>query len=154
MAEIVGVISDTHGLMRPEALAALAGVGRIVHAGDVGNPEVLDALAAVAPVAAIRGNIDTGSWAASLPETRTVEAAGVRLFVIHSLADLAFDPAEAGFHAVVSGHSHRASIERTNGVWFLNPGSAGPRRFRLPVTVARLTVEGGAIHPEIVTLRV
>lgn len=149
----VGVISDTHGLVRPAALAALAGSELVVHAGDVGSPEVLEALAAVAPVAAIRGNNDVGGWARALPETRVVEAGGARLFVLHALADLDRDAAAGGFAAVISGHSHRPSLERRDGVLFVNPGSAGPRRFRLPIAVARLTVgAGGVVEGELVTL--
>lgn len=149
----VGVISDTHGLVRPAALAALAGSELVVHAGDVGSPEVLEALAAVAPVAAIRGNNDAGGWARALPETRVVEAGRARLFVLHALADLDRDAAAGGFAAVISGHSHRPSLERRDGVLFVNPGSAGPRRFRLPIAVARLTVgAGGVVEGELVTL--
>lgn len=149
----VGVISDTHGLVRPQALAALAGSELVVHAGDVGSPEVLAALAAVAPVAAIRGNNDVGEWAVALPETRVVEAGGAKLFVLHALADLDRDAAAGGFAAVISGHSHRPSLERRDGVLFVNPGSAGPRRFTLPIAVARLTVgAGGVVEGELITL--
>jgi uncharacterized protein len=134
----VGLISDTHGLLRPEALRALAGSDLIVHAGDVGAPEILDALRAVAPVVAIRGNVDTGAWASALPATAVAEAAGTPPSVLHDSNDLDLDPAAAGFGVVVSGHSHKpASVER-GGVLFVNPGSAGRRRFKLPVTVARL----------------
>ncbi len=149
----VGVISDTHGLARPQALAALVGSELIVHAGDVGSPQVLDALTAIAPVAAIRGNNDAGGWARGLPETRVVEVGGARLYVLHAIGDLDRDLVRQGFAAVIAGHSHKPSIERTSGVLFVNPGSAGPRRFRLPIAVARLTVSAGAVvDAEVVTL--
>jgi uncharacterized protein len=150
---LVGVISDTHGLLRPQAVAALRGVDLIVHAGDVGRPEVLEELRRLAPTThAVRGNIDTQAWAAGLPATLTVEVGAVRLLILHDIADL--DPAAAGFAMVIFGHSHKPAIETRNGVLHLNPGSAGPRRFRLPVTVARLRVSGSVIHPEIVALDV
>ena len=135
---MIGLISDTHGLLRPEALRALRGSELIIHAGDVGKPEILTALEAVAPVVAIRGNIDTAPWASALPVTAVAEAAGMMIYVIHDVHDLDLDPAAAGFRLVVSGHSHKpGSVERA-GVLYVNPGSAGPRRFQLPVTVARL----------------
>jgi putative phosphoesterase len=133
---MVGLISDTHGLMRPEALDALRGSDLILHAGDVGKPEILDALRAIAPVVAVRGNVDTAVWAAELPET----ASSNGILVIHDLQELAIDPRAAGFRAVVSGHSHKPGSAERNGVLYINPGSAGPRRFRLPITVARLDV--------------
>jgi len=151
---VVGVISDTHGLLRPEALAALAGVERIIHAGDVGSPEVLAALASIAPVTAVRGNNDRGKWAHQLPATETVEIGAARLYVRHDLHDLDLDPHAAGFAAVVTGHSHRPSIERRNGVLYVNPGSAGPRRFKLPVAVARLDVARGHVSGRLVLLEV
>lgn len=151
---LVGLISDTHGLLRPEALAALRGCRLIVHAGDIGKPEVLDRLRAVAPTFAVRGNIDTQPWAAPLPKTEVVEAGSLLLWVLHEIAQLDLDPVAAGFAAVVFGHSHRPSIETRDGVLYVNPGSAGPRRFRLPVTVARLDVTGDSIRPEIVELDV
>ena len=135
----VGLISDTHGLLRPEALAALHGSRHIVHAGDVGDPAVLDALARIAPVTAVRGNNDTGAWARRLRRIETLEIAGTRICVVHDLAQLDRDAA-AGFQVVVAGHSHRPAKERREGVLYVNPGSAGPRRFSLPVTVARLTL--------------
>jgi hypothetical protein len=150
----VGVISDTHGLLRPEALAALAGADAIVHAGDIGAPDVLAALARLAPVTAVRGNNDCAPWAARIPETATLEIAGARLFVVHDRHALAVDPRAAGLAAVISGHSHRPAIEERDGVLFVNPGSAGPRRFRLPVATARLCVAGGAVSGEIVLLDV
>jgi len=149
---IIGVISDTHGLLRPEALGALRGVDRIIHAGDVGAPEVLAALAAVAPVTAVRGNNDRGPWAAALACTVVVEAGGVAIYVIHDAAEIDLDPRAAGFRVVVAGHSHRPAVEERDGVLWFNPGSAGPRRFRLPIALGRLTIEGGVARGEIVTL--
>jgi putative phosphoesterase len=151
---ILGVISDTHGLLRPQAIAALAGADLIIHAGDVGKPEVTARLGGVAPTFVVRGNIDNASWAARLPPTQTVAVGALRFFVLHDIAQLALDPAAAGFAAVVFGHSHRPSIETRNGVLFLNPGSAGPRRFTLPTTVARVRVCGQRMYPEIIELRV
>lgn len=146
----IGVLSDTHGLVRPEALAALAGVCHIVHAGDIGGPDVLAALQAIAPVTAVRGNNDHGAFAASLPERATVTLAGLVLHVVHDLGELAIDPVRAGVAVVIAGHSHRPRIERVAGVLHLNPGSAGPRRFRLPVTLARLFADGQAELVELV----
>ena len=151
---LVGIISDTHGLMRPEAITSLQGCDLIIHAGDVGKPEVIDQLNAIARTHAVRGNVDTQSWARTLPDTRVVEAGGLRLFVLHIRAELAVDPVIAGYAAVIFWHSHTPSIETRNGVLWLNPGSAGPRRFRLPVTVARMRVSGQKIEPEIVELDV
>ena len=150
----IGVISDTHGLVRPEALRALAGADLIVHAGDVGGPEVLDALRAVAPVVAVRGNNDRGRWAAALSETEVVETDGRSLYVLHDLKELDLDPRAAGFDAVIAGHSHQPRIDRRDGVLYLNPGSAGPRRFRLPIAVAWLAVETAGLDAEIVQLDV
>jgi putative phosphoesterase len=140
MARVIGVISDTHGLLRPEALGALAGVDMIIHAGDVGKPEVLEGLSRIAPVHAVRGNVDRGDWARALPASQVVEADGPLIYVLHNLAELDLNPQAAGFAAVVSGHSHKPGHEMRNGVLYLNPGSAGPRRFRLPVTLARMVV--------------
>ena len=151
---IIGVISDTHGLIRPQAIAALAGSDLIIHAGDVGKPEVVERLLELAPTFAVRGNIDTGDWAARLPLTQKVEVGALRLFVLHEIAQLDLDPTSAGFAAVLFGHSHRPSIETRGGILFLNPGSAGPRRFKLPITVARVRVSGRQMHPQIVELRV
>jgi len=151
---LVGVISDTHGLMRPEAIAALRGADLIIHAGDVGKPEVIDPLRAVAPLFLIRGNVDTQPWAAKLPETLIVEVGDLKFHVLHDIAQLDVEPVSAGFAAVVFGHSHRPSIETRSGVVYVNPGSAGPRRFRLPVSVARIRVSGQRIEPEIVDLNV
>ena len=150
----VGVISDTHGLLRPEAVEALAGSDLIIHAGDVGDPAIIDRLRAIAPVFAVRGNIDKGNWAARLPMTELVEAGGRLLFVLHDIAELDLDPAAAGFAAVVFGHSHQPLIARRDGVLFLNPGSAGPRRFKLPIAVARVSVSGQRLEAEIVELSV
>jgi uncharacterized protein len=149
---LIGLIADTHGLMRPEALAALQGVSQIIHAGDVGAPEVLEALNAIAPVTAIRGNVDHGLWVQALPATRVVEVDGLLLYVLHDLGALDLDPAAAGFAAVISGHSHQPRIERRKGVLFVNPGSAGPRRFKLPVSLARLRVVAGALEAELVDI--
>ncbi|HEY7517902.1 MAG TPA: metallophosphoesterase family protein [Methylomirabilota bacterium] len=150
----IGVISDTHGLVRPEALRALAGADLIVHAGDVGGPEVLEALRGVAPVVAVRGNNDRGPWAAKLAETEVVETDGRSLYVLHDLNALDLDPRAAGFDAVIAGHSHRPRIDRRDGVLYLNPGSAGPRRFRLPIAVAWLAVAPAGMDAEIVQLDV
>jgi putative phosphoesterase len=150
----VGVISDTHGLLRPQAIDALRGCDLIIHAGDVGKPGVIKALGGIAPTFAVRGNVDHGDWAAVLPPTVVVEVGELRLFVLHDIAELDLDPAAAGFAAVVFGHSHMPSIETHLGAVFLNPGSAGPRRFKLPVTLARLRVSGRKLNPEIVALRV
>jgi putative phosphoesterase len=137
----VGLISDTHGLLRPEALAALRGVDHIVHAGDAGAPEILERLARLAPLTAVRGNVDRGAWAERLPATAQVELGGSWFHVLHVLDDLDLDPRASGFAVVVYGHSHKPDCRRTDGVWFVNPGSAGPRRFRLPVTVALAEIE-------------
>jgi putative phosphoesterase len=150
----VGVISDTHGLLRPEAIDALRGADLIVHAGDVGNADVLDALRAIAPTTAVRGNVDTGAWGATLPATEVVEVGRVRLYVLHDISTLDLDPKAAGFAVVIFGHSHRPSAERRNNVLYLNPGSAGPHRFSLPIAVARLKVTGERVSHEIVELTV
>jgi hypothetical protein len=137
-AAIVGLISDTHGLMRQTALAALQGCELIIHAGDVGKPEIIEQLRAVAPVVAVRGNIDKGVWASQLPITAVAEAGPARIYILHDLQQLDLDPAAAEFDIVVSGHSHKPARTERAGVMYLNPGSAGPRRFQLPSTVARL----------------
>jgi putative phosphoesterase len=151
---LIGIISDTHGLVRPEAIAALQGTELIVHAGDVGKPAVLDALRAVAPVVAVRGNVDRGPWATSLPETVSVSVGMHRVLVLHIIAELSIDPASEGYAAVIFGHSHKPSIQTRGGVLYINPGSAGPRRLRLPITLARVRVQGSAIEPELVELDV
>jgi putative phosphoesterase len=134
----IGLISDTHGLLRPQALRALEGSDLIVHAGDVGDPEILEALKTLAPVFAVRGNVDTEPWALALPETEVIETGLATIYVLHDVQALDLDPAAAGFQIIVSGHSHKPARTEHGGVLFLNPGSAGPRRFDLPVTVARL----------------
>lgn len=149
---IVGVVSDTHGLLRPEALGALATAQHILHAGDVGNVEILDALRAIAPVTAIRGNVDKYGPCAELPETEIAEVAGRLFYMVHSVHDLDISPAAAGIAAIVSGHSHKPSIESRNGILYLNPGSAGPRRFQLPVTVALVTITAAGLRAEIVPI--
>jgi putative phosphoesterase len=153
-AHVLGVISDTHGLVRSEAIDALDGVNMILHAGDIGTPEVLEALHAIAPVVAVRGNNDKGEWAHRLPETEVVELGNVVLYMLHDLKALDLDPAAAGFHAVISGHSHRPAMAKRQGVLFLNPGSAGPRRFKLPVSVARLTIRGDTVDARLIELAV
>ena len=145
----IGVVSDTHGLVRPALVTALRGVERIVHAGDVGAPEVLEALGALAPVTAVRGNNDRGAWARVLPPEARLRVGGVEIVCVHDVAELARPPA-AG--VVVSGHSHRPGVRRADGVVWLNPGSAGPRRFRLPVSCARLVVRDGRVRVRLVTL--
>jgi putative phosphoesterase len=150
---LIGVISDTHGLQRLEAVQALQGSELIIHAGGIGNPEILDGLRKIAPIAAIRGNVDHGIWAQGLPQTRTVEIGGVRVFLIHNINDLSIDAAAAGCAAVISGHSHRPSAVQKNGVVFLNPRSAGPRRFDLSVSVAVLRVLGKTVKAQVVELR-
>ncbi|HYK92093.1 MAG TPA: metallophosphoesterase family protein [Acidobacteriota bacterium] len=137
----VGVISDTHGLLRPSALGALRGVDHIVHAGDIGSQEVLSALQKLAKVTAIRGNTDTGAWACGLPKTETIELGGVHLYIIHNAYDLDLDTGAAGIAAVISGHSHQPAIEVKEGMLFFNPGSAGPRRFHLPIALGFLSIQ-------------
>lgn len=139
-AASVGLISDTHGLMRPEALAALQRSDLIIHAGDVGAPGIIEQLRGLAPVIAVRGNVDKGVWASRLPATAVAEAGSALIYVLHDIAQLDLDPAASGFNVVVSGHSHKPGHTERNGVMYLNPGSAGPRRFQLPVTVARLNL--------------
>jgi len=139
----IGLISDTHGLLRPEALQALAGVERIIHAGDIGGPEVLERLRGIAPVDAVRGNNDKGTWARQIPPWLALDLAGVSVHVLHDVKEIDIDPGAAGFQVVIAGHSHKPQIAERDGVPFVNPGSAGPRRFSLPVTLAYLTVEAG-----------
>jgi uncharacterized protein len=148
----VGVISDTHGLVRPEAVEALKGSELIIHAGDVGGPEVLEELGRVAPVVAVRGNNDRGAWAEALPEYEAIEVNETFVYVLHDLKELDIAPAGAGFRVVVSGHSHQPLAEERRGVLYLNPGSAGPRRFKLPVTVARLRLDGDDVSAELINL--
>ena len=145
----IGLISDTHGLLRPEVHAFLAGSNHIVHAGDIGNPGILDELRALAPLTAVRGNNDHGDWAERLRECASLRLGEVVLHVLHDLSELAIDPAEAGVRVVVSGHSHRPSVSWRDGVLYVNPGSAGPRRFRLPIAAAELQVQGREITPHV-----
>ena len=149
---IVGVISDTHGLLRPEALALLRGSEHIIHAGDIGDPQIIHALEKIAPVTAIRGNVDVQPWAQRFAATEVVELAGAVIYVIHDLNALDLNPKAAGFAAVISGHSHQHRQETRNGVLYFNPGSAGPRRFQLPVTVGKLRISAGKIRSEIIQL--
>jgi hypothetical protein len=148
----VGVISDTHGLLRPEAVAALQGSRYIVHAGDVGDESILRTLAAVAPVTVVRGNTDYEAWCRRLPRTAVLDVDGARIYAVHDIGMLDIDPPAAGVDVVVFGHSHRPGIEHRDGVMYLNPGSAGPRRFNLPVSIAHLTVEHGVARAEIVEI--
>ena len=151
---IVGVISDTHGLLRAEAIEVLRCVDRILHAGDVGAPEVLEALARIAPVTAIRGNVDIEPWARGLPETEVVELGGATIYMLHDLGRIDLKPEAAGIDVVVYGHSHQPKMEGKNGVLYFNPGSAGPRRFTLPVSVGRLRIEKGKIKGELEELEI
>ena len=150
----IGLISDTHSLLRPEAVAILRGSDHIIHAGDIGDMEVLTALRRIAPTTAVRGNNDRGNWASAIAETEVVEVGGVLIFVIHDIRDLGIDPKTAGMHIVVSGHSHKPLIKERNDVWFVNPGSAGARRFTLPISVAEIKVTGKTIKPRIIELAV
>jgi uncharacterized protein len=145
----IGVISDTHNLLRPEAVAALRGVEHILHAGDICSAEILAELRKIAPVTAVRGNNDKGAWATRIPESEVFKIGRYAIYVLHNLAELDLDPAAAGFAAVITGHSHKPKVETRDGVLFLNPGSAGPRRFKLPVTLATLDVSRSGIHAEI-----
>jgi len=148
----IGLISDTHGLVRPEALLALADVDRIIHAGDIGGAAVIEALSGIAPVDVVRGNNDKDPWGAKLPAWLALEFEGVSIHVLHDVKEMDVDPAAAGFRVVIAGHSHKPVVAERDGVLFVNPGSAGPRRFGLPVTVGYLMVEGGAAHAQIKSL--
>lgn len=150
----IGVISDTHGLLRPEAVAGLRGSDAIVHGGDVGDPEIIAQLEQIAPLTVVRGNIDTASWCTRLAESDVLQFGGVSLYVLHNVHDLDLDPVAAGFAAVIFGHSHRPSIEWRKGVLFFNPGSAGPRRFTLPISIGKLILKNGKLHPEWIELQV
>lgn len=150
----IGLISDTHGLLRPEAISALRNSDRILHAGDVGASKILDRLRELAPVTAIRGNVDHGAWAETLPETEVIEVESVSIYMLHNLADLDLKPKAAGFDVVVYGHSHHPKIEEKNGVLYFNPGSAGPRRFQLPVTVGMLEISAGKIQAHLLPLEI
>jgi putative phosphoesterase len=151
---VVGIISDTHGLLRAEALNALRGSDHIIHAGDVGDPQILTELSKIAPLTAIRGNIDKDAWANRLPETEVLEIADKSFYILHDRSQLDLDPQAAGFAAVISGHSHKPQIEVVKDVLYFNPGSAGPRRFRLPITMGRITITGDQLSPEIITLEI
>ncbi len=148
----IGVISDTHGLLRPSALTALRGSDFIIHAGDVGRPGVLEGLRTIAPVIAVRGNVDYGGWADALPMSAVLSLGGHDLHILHILADIGRDPKASGFAAVIYGHSHKPDITETDGVVYFNPGSAGPRRFKLPVTVGRLSIKDGRVTPELLPI--
>ncbi len=148
----IGLISDTHGLLRPEALAALQGCAQIIHAGDIGKPQVLDGLRAIAPLEAIRGNIDTADWALELPERLGLRIGGLTLHVLHDLKQLDIDPLAAGIDVVIAGHSHKPKVERRDGVLYINPGSAGPRRFSLPISLALLELNDGDAQVELISL--
>ena len=150
----VGLISDTHGLLRPEATAFLRGCSHIIHGGDIGSPSILHDLSVLAPITAVRGNNDKGSWAAALPETELVRLGEVFVYVLHDLARLDIDPKAAAVNIVVSGHSHQPLIERRGAVLYVNPGSAGPRRFRLPIALGELVIAGNSVSPRIVELGV
>ena len=149
---LIGVISDTHGLLRPEALSALQGSQRIIHAGDIGRPEILKRLSEIAPVTAVRGNVDRESWARNIPETNVLEVNGISIYVLHILESLDLKPEFAGISAVIYGHSHVPKQETKNGVLYFNPGSAGPRRFKLPVTIGKLRLDAGKVRSEIIQL--
>ena len=149
---LIGVLSDTHGLLRPELLPALAGVDHILHAGDVGDPTILNTLSRIAPVTAIRGNVDTHGPNSLLPATEAIELAGCLIYLLHSLDDLDLNPKAAGIGVVLYGHSHKPSIELRNGVLYLNPGSCGPRRFDLPITLNLLTITANTLHPRLIPL--
>jgi putative phosphoesterase len=151
---IIGVISDTHGLLRPEALAALRDSDYIIHAGDIGDPQILDQLAAIAPVTAVRGNVDHAAWAQKIPATNVLEIGEISIYVLHKLQELDLKPEAAKFAAVIYGHSHVPKQEWKNGVLYFNPGSAGPRRFSLPVSLGRLLLTNRKVESEIVTLEV
>jgi len=149
---IIGLISDTHGLLRPEAVEALRGSQAIIHAGDVGREEILRELEKIAPVTAVRGNIDTSAWSRKLPATNVLEIAGTSIYVLHNIDELDLDPGSAAFSAVIFDHSHRPLLENRKGVLFFNPGSAGPRRFNLPISVGRLVIENANLASELITL--
>jgi putative phosphoesterase len=148
----IGLISDTHGLLRPEALDFLVGSDHIVHGGDIGNPEILDRLAAIAPLTVVRGNNDAATWANAIPETARLELGGVSVYVIHDVKELGIDPGAAGVRVVVSGHSHKPACRECGGVLYVNPGSAGRRRFTLPIAAGELLVEDGRVTARLVTL--
>lgn len=149
----VGLISDTHGLLRPQAMDFLRGSDFIIHAGDIGDAQVLSDLAAIAPVTAVRGNNDKGAWTDAVPDTAVLRVGQVSVYVLHNLAELSLDPAAAGFQVVISGHSHRPTVHRRDGVLYVNPGSAGPRRFKLPISLAELEIKGASIKARLRELK-
>jgi uncharacterized protein len=148
----IGIISDTHGLLRPEAIKHLAGTDHIIKAGDIGAPEVIEGLRRIAPTTAIRGNIDAGEWAKDYPDTELIVLSGRALYVLHNLQEIKLDPAASRLDVVISGHSHRPKIETKDGVLYINPGSAGPRRFKLPIALAILALSDGALVPRILEI--
>ena len=148
----IGVISDTHGLLRPEVVPIFKGVDLILHAGDIGSVEVLDQLRTVAPIVAVRGNNDRGDWANQIPDSEVAHVGGISIYILHDLNELDSRPPAGSVQVVISGHSHRPSIERRDGILFVNPGSAGPRRFKLPISVARLTIQGSTVSGELIEL--
>lgn len=150
----LGVVADTHGLLRPQLVDALKGVDRILHAGDVGRPFILEKLRAIAPLSVVRGNVDREEWAEALPKTEVILVGSSSLYMLHILDELDLDPGAAGFAAVIYGHSHQPRIERKNGVLYLNPGSAGPRRFSLPVSMALLKVKSDGLYADLIELDV
>ena len=149
---IIGLISDTHGLLRPEAVAALQGSDAIIHAGDIGDSAILIDLARIAPVSAVRGNVDRGDWALAVPENEVLEVGGVLIYILHNIDELDLDPAAAGFRVVVTGHSHKPVTRERDGVLYVNPGSAGPRRFTLPIALGRLAIVDGVVSAELIEL--
>lgn len=150
----IGVISDTHGLLRPEALAQLQGCGHIIHGGDIGDPSILEQLAAIAPLTVVRGNNDNAPWAQAIRDTARLEVGGVSIYAVHNIATLEIDPVAAGIHVVISGHSHCPTKQFCSGILYLNPGSAGPRRFQLPVSVAELLVDGPSLTARLIELEI
>jgi hypothetical protein len=150
----LGVISDTHGLLRPEAIEALRGSDMIVHAGDVGSPDVLRGLEALAPLVAVRGNNDRGPWAKQLPLSEAFELGRTSIYVLHDVNEMDLDPRTAGFSVVIAGHSHQPKCEERDGVLFFNPGSAGPRRFRLPISLGKIVIDGARVSGRLETLEI
>jgi putative phosphoesterase len=150
----IGVISDTHGLLRPEALAFLRGSDFIIHAGDIGDPRILEELGAIAPVTAVRGNNDLGRWAESIRVTELLQVEGASIYVIHDITELRLDPAAAGFRVVVCGHSHKPAVSENRGVLYVNPGSVGPRRFKLPVAAATIVVDAASVRADLTELAI
>ena len=150
----IGLVSDTHGLVRPEALAALRGSEVIIHAGDIGKPEVLDSFSSIAPVIAIKGNNDRDLWAKKIPDVLHLKINGIKIQVIHNVNELEADPSHDGFRAIVSGHSHKPGLVTRDGILFINPGSAGPRRFRLPIAIGKLWIEQGKVEAKIIEIEI